>query len=136
MAHSPLDIYSQYRALDKSIYGTSYTRFKARYAVMGGWSNTQVVDYQNQQEMTAKFYSIAYRVNATDVLDLPPLLSVTRTCELGPKARKLYRTLERDFIADLEEGRITAVKRPVPATEAPAGDLGLRTHRGWAGCGG
>ena len=109
MAHSPLDIYAQYRALDKSIYGTSYTRFKARYAVMGGWSNTQVVDYQNQQEMTAKFYSIAYRVNATDVLDLPPLLTVTRTCELGPQARKLYRTLERDFIADLEEGRITAV---------------------------
>ena len=109
MPHSPLDIYAQYRALDKSIYGTSFFRFKSRYAVMGGWSNTQVVDYQNQQEMTTKFYSIAYRVNATDVLDLPPLLTVTRTCELGPKARKLYRTLERDFIADLEEGRITAV---------------------------
>ena len=107
MAHSPLDIYAQYRALDKSIYGTSYTRFKARYAVMGGWSNAQVVDYQNQEELTAKFYGIAYRVNAADVLDLPPLLSVTRTCELGPQARKLYRTLERDFVAHMEEGRIT-----------------------------
>ena len=108
MAHSPLDIYAQYRALDKSIYGTSYTRFKARYAVMGGWSNAQVVDYQNQEELTAKFYGIAYRVNAADVLDLPPLLSVIRTCELGPQARKLYRTLERDFVAHMEEGRITA----------------------------
>ena len=109
MAHSPLDIYAQYRALDKSIYGTSYTRFKSRYAVMGGWNNTQVVGYQHQEEFQEKLYSIAYRVEAADVLDLPPLLTVNRMCELGPKARKLYRTLERDFIADLEEGRITAV---------------------------
>ena len=109
MAHSPLDIYAQYRALDKSIYGTSYFRFKSRYAVMGGWSNTQVVGYQHQEEFQEKFYSIAYRVEAADVLDLPPLLTVNRTCELGPLARKLYRALERDFIADLEEGRITAV---------------------------
>ena len=43
------------------------------------------------------------------MLDLPPLLTVTRMCELGPKARKLYRTLEQDFIVYLEEGRITAV---------------------------
>ena len=109
MPHSPLDIYAQYRALDKDIYGTSFFRFKSRYAVMGGWSNTQVVGYQNQQELQEKLYSIAYRVEAADVLDLPPLLTVTRMCELGPKARKLYRALERDFIANLEEGRITAV---------------------------
>ena len=109
MPHSPEDIYAQYRALDKGIYGTSYARFKARYVVMGGWNNQEVVGYQNQEEFQEKFYSIAYRVEAADVLDLPPLLSVTRTCELGPKARKLYRTLERDFIAYVEEGQITAV---------------------------
>ena len=109
MAHSPLDIYAQYRALEKSIYGTSYFRFKSRYAVMGGWNNQEIMGYQHQEEFQEKLYSIAYRVEAADVLDLPPLLTVTRMCELGPKARKLYRTLERDFIADLEEGRITAV---------------------------
>ena len=109
MAHSPLDIYAQYRALDKSIYGTSYFRFKSRYAVMGGWNNREIMGYQHQEEFQEKFYSIAYRVEAADVLDLPPLLTVNRLCELGPKARKLYRALERDFIADLEEGRITAV---------------------------
>ena len=109
MPHSPLDIYAQYRALDKSIYGTSFFRFKARYAVMGGWSNTQVVGYQHQDELQRKFYIIAYRVEAADVLDLPPLLTVTRTCEIGPQARKLYRLLERDFVAHMEEGRITAV---------------------------
>ena len=109
MPHSPEDIYAQYRALDKGIYGTSYFRFKARYVVMGGWNNQEIMGYQHQEEFQEKFYSIAYRVEAADVLDLPSLLTVTRMCELGPQARKLYRTLERDFIADLEEGRITAV---------------------------
>ncbi len=109
MPHSPLDIYAQYRALDKAIYGTSYFRFKSRYAVMGGWNNQEIMGYQHQEEFQEKLYSIAYRVEAAGVLDLPPLLTVNRMCELGPKARKLYRTLERDFIADLEEGRITAV---------------------------
>ena len=108
MPHSPLDIYAQYRALDKSIYGTSYARFKSRYVVMGGWNNKEIKGYQREEEFREKFYSISYRVEASEVLDLPPLLTVTRMCELGPKARKLYRTLERDFVADLEEGRITA----------------------------
>ncbi len=57
MPHSPLDIYAQYRALDKGIYGTSYFRFKSRYAVMGGWSNQQVVGYQHQEEFQEKLYS-------------------------------------------------------------------------------
>ena len=109
MPHRPVDIYAQYRALDKGIYGTSYARFKSRYVVMGGWNNQKIVGYLREEEFREKFYSIAYRVEAGDVLDLPPLLTVTRTCELGPKARKLYRTLERDFIAYMEEGRITAV---------------------------
>ena len=109
MPHQPVDLYAQYRALDKSIYGTSYAKFKARYVVMGGWNNKEIKGYQNEEEFQEKFYSIAYRVEAADVLDLPPLLSVTRMCELGPQARKLYRTLERDFIAYVEEGQITAV---------------------------
>ena len=108
MPHRPVDIYAQYRALDKSIYGTSYARFKSRYVVMGGWNNKEIKGYQHEEEFREKFYSISYRVEAADVLDLPPLLTVTRMCELGPKARKLYRTLERDFVADMEEGRITA----------------------------
>lgn len=32
MAHSELDIYAQARAVDPSVFGTSFTRFKARYA--------------------------------------------------------------------------------------------------------
>lgn len=108
MPHSPLDIYAQYRALDKRVFGTSVTRFKARYAVMGGFNGREIKGWQRQDELNQKFFSIAHRVQAEDVLDLPPLLEVTRSCALGSQARRLYHELERDFVADLEEGRITA----------------------------
>ncbi|MHC4371957.1 MAG: SNF2-related protein [Planctomycetota bacterium] len=35
MPHSPLDIFGQARFIDRSVFGTSWTLFKSRYAVMG-----------------------------------------------------------------------------------------------------
>lgn len=108
MAHSPLDIYAQYRAIDKGVYGTSFTRFKSRYAVMGGFSGMQVVSYQREAELRNLFYSRAYRVESDDVLDLPSVLSVNRTCQLGRDGQRLYTEMADQFVADLAGGQITA----------------------------
>jgi len=108
MAHSPLDIYAQYRALDKSIYGTSFTRFRSRYAVMGGFNRMQVVGFQREAELRNLFYSRAYRVESDDVLDLPPTLSINLMCELGKQGQRLYTEMQEEFIADVEGGQITA----------------------------
>ena len=108
MSHSPLDIYAQYRALDKSIYGTSFVRFRSRYAVMGGFNRMQVVGYQRENELRKLFYSRAYRVESDDVLDLPSTLSITLKCELGKEGQRLYSEMADQFVADLEGGHITA----------------------------
>ena len=108
MAHSPLDIYAQYRAIDKSVYGTSFTRFKARYAIMGGFNRLQVVAYQRETELRNLFYSRAYRVESDDVLDLPSTLSINLMCELGREGQRLYTEMADQFVADLEGGQITA----------------------------
>ena len=108
MSHSPLDIYAQYRAIDKDIYGTSFTRFRSRYAVMGGFNRMQVVAYQREDELRRLFYSRAYRVESDDVLDLPSTLSINLMCDLGTKGRRLYQEVSDQFVADLEEGQITA----------------------------
>ena len=108
MAHSPMDIYAQYRALDKSIYGTSFTRFRSRYAVMGGYNRMQVVGYQRETELREKFYSRAYRVESDDVLDLPSTLSINLMCQLGKQGRRLYTEMAEEFVADVEGGQITA----------------------------
>jgi len=108
MSHSPLDIYAQYRALDKTIYGTSFTRFRSRYAIMGGFNRMQVVAYQREAELRDLFYSRAYRVESDDVLSLPPVLSINMMCELGNEGQRLYAEMADQFIADVEGGQITA----------------------------
>ncbi len=108
MPHSPLDIYAQYRFLDPGIFGTSYQRFRMRYAVMGGYLQHQVVAFQNQDELAERFGSIAYRVMAGEVLDLPPVQHITRTFALGVEEAKVYAGLEADLIAEVREGTVTA----------------------------
>ncbi len=108
MPHSPLDVYGQYRFLDPSIYGTSFTMFRARYAQMGGYGGKQILGYQNIPELQDKFNSIALKVHKSDVLDLPPYTDELRDIELEPSATKLYKTLEKEFIADVGSGKLVA----------------------------
>ena len=108
MAHSPLDIYAQFRALDKRVYGTSFTRFKSRYAIMGGFNRMMVVAYQREAELRDLFYSRAYRVESGDVLDLPDTLTVNLKCDLGREGRRLYDEMADEFVADVEGGQVTA----------------------------
>lgn len=107
MPHSPLDVYAQFRFLNPSVYGTSYVRFQARYAILGGFEGRQVVGYQNEAEFVAGFRSVAYESDPKAV-ELPPTLDVRRGFLLPPAARKLYRDVEREFYAELDEGTITA----------------------------
>ncbi len=108
LPHSPLDAYGQYRFLDPTIFGTSYVRFRARYAVMGGYQNHQVLSFQNQDELHEKFYSIAHRVKKADVLDLPEVIHERRVIHLSSQARRLYDELKAEFITDVGSGVITA----------------------------
>ena len=125
MPHSPMDIYAQYRAIDKRVYGVSYQAFKTRYAefeTVGKIINTKdergnpltympkaISGYQNLEELNQKFYTLAFRVTAAETLDLPGAIETYTHVELGRKARQLYDQMAVSFIAELETGeKITA----------------------------
>jgi len=74
---------------------------------MGGYQHHQVVAFRNLDELNRKFYSIAFAASK-DVLDLPPEVHMTYKCRLGTEAQAIYRSLERDFIAEVEAGEVTA----------------------------
>jgi len=113
LPHSPLDIFAQYRALDSSIFGTSFHRVKTRYAIMGGFNNKEIVAYQNQDELTEKIHSIAIFAKKDEVLDLPPFMHDYRTFQLSTKAQKLYDELDRQLFAEIESGKITVANAMV-----------------------
>lgn len=105
--HSPLDIYAQYRFLDKGIFGTSFAMFRARYAVMGGFGGKQVMGYQNAEELRQRVDSIAYHVGR-EVLDLPESVHNTRVVELTPRTMRAYMQMEKEMVVQIEQGEITA----------------------------
>jgi len=107
MPHSPLDVYAYFRFIDPSIFGWSFHKVRQHYAVMGGYQNHQVVGYRNLDELNRKFYSVTFACGK-DVLDLPAEVHITYTCQLGAEARKVYRSLERDLIAEVQAGEVTA----------------------------
>jgi len=105
MPSSLIDVYAQYRALNRNIFGPSFQLFRKRYCVMGGFENRQVVAFDNVEELNQKFYSMAYRVKASDVLDLPEVQHIERKCELNDKTMALYHELESEFIAEVQDAR-------------------------------
>lgn len=103
---TPLDAYAQYRFLDSGVFGTNYTRFQARYALMGGFSGYQILGYQNEEELSKKIFTIGVRIEE-DVIKLPPTVTMKFTTPLEPKARNLYLELEKEMTAEVKSGRLT-----------------------------
>lgn len=112
MANSPLDVYGQYRFLDRTIFGTNFNRFQQQYAIMGGPDMRWVVGYKNGVELHKKFNSIAYSCKMDDVSDrlkLPEKLpNVVIPVTLPAKDMKTMKKFNKDFIAECGSGALVA----------------------------
>lgn len=107
MPHSPMDLFGQYRFLDKGVFGTSFTAFRSRYAVMGGYGGHEIKGYQNEDELRAKAERLYYHVGS-EVLDLPEAVHTYRVVSLTPDTLRAYKQMEQTFIADVGAGRVVA----------------------------
>ena len=112
MPHGPMDIYSVFRFLDIRIFGPSFAAFRQNYAVMGGFQRKQITGFQKLDELERLMSRATYRVGK-EVLDLPPETDVTYHCDLGSEARRVYKDLEEDFVAEVRDGVVTAANAMV-----------------------
>jgi len=74
---------------------------------MGGYQSKQITGFQHLDELERLMSQITFRVGS-EVLDLPPATHVTYHCDLCPEARRVYKSVEDDFVAEVLDGRITA----------------------------
>ena len=127
MPNSPLDVFAQFRALDKSIYGTSYHAFQDRFAVFDNIlvpvRRTRTKSGQpappqmrrvprfrqmkNEEQLNELFYQIAFRVTADEALDLPETSNTYLEFNLGPKAQRIYDELHAEFRSEVVQGAVT-----------------------------
>jgi SNF2 family DNA or RNA helicase len=112
MAHSPLDVFGQYRFLDPTIYGTNWGNFLDQYAILGGPERRFIVGYKNQQELMHRFRMLAVSCRMSDVkerLNLPDALpDVLLKVQLPAKTLRMLHGLEQDMIATCADGTVVA----------------------------
>lgn len=99
-----VDIFSQYRFLDPTIFGQNFYAFRGRYCVMGGFNRRKIVQYRDLDTLIKKEHSIAYRVTKEEALDLPEQTFGNRYIALSKKERSIYDRLRRDSFAELDGG--------------------------------
>lgn len=118
VTNGPFDIYTQVSFIDPDFWKreldiASFTAFKAYFGVWDkGWNREQgreydvLVGYQNLDELAAAIKLISSRVTKGEVLDLPPKLYTKRYYEMSPAQRRVYDSVEKDFMAWLETGEL------------------------------
>lgn len=107
MPHSPLDIFAQMRAIEPGVFGRSFVTFRERYAKMGGFQGREVTGFQRLPELRSKMSTVTFQTGR-DVLDLPSAKTSVIKVTPSPKCRKIMTDLHRDFVAQVEDGEITA----------------------------
>lgn len=107
--NNAIDIFSQYRFLDPTIFGQNFYQFRNRYAVMGGFNRRQIVGYKDLDGLIKKEHSIALRITKNEAIDLPEQTFETRKVHFSKKEQDLYNRIKRDSYAELDSGgQITA----------------------------
>ena len=124
MPHSPLDIFAQYRIIDKTVYGTNHQSFHDQYSVTSDilvptmiphtkdmetpqfkyTSVKKTTGFKELDRLEQLFSTKAYRVTAKEALDLPPVLRTYHKVALSPSAQKAYIEMETNFVAELQTG--------------------------------
>lgn len=107
--NNAIDIYSQYRFLDPTVFGKNFYQFRNRYAIMGGFNRRQIVGYKDIDDLIRREHSIAFRITKEEAIDLPEQTFEVRHIQMDKKLADLYQRIKRDSYAEIETGgQITA----------------------------
>lgn len=111
ITNKELDVFSQYRFLDPTVFGESFYRFRNQFFEMGGYmKKIPIFKSILRDEFLKRLHSIAFRITKEECLDLPPFTEEERIVELEPQALKIYKTIEHDSYMELNSGdEVTAV---------------------------
>ena len=99
--NQPLDLYVPLYWLGYE--NRNFFSFKSKYAVLGGWNNTQVVGYKNLDELRNVTQEIMLRRLKDEVLELPPKLYKTEYVEMTAKQEQIYEQVRLGLLANVEQ---------------------------------
>lgn len=105
---SPLDVFGQFRAMNKKVFGDNWYAFKFTYGIWGGFGKYQLRGYRNLKSLVLRVRQHSFRITKDQCLDLPPKLFETVPVTLSSKAMNIYTQMAKEMIVELEETQATA----------------------------
>ena len=109
ITNKAFDVFSQYKFLNPTIFGSNYTSFKNLY-----FDELKFVNFSKltlkpsmERDLMERIHSIAFRATKSECLDLPETTDVIRHVDLEPEAMRVYRDLVRESYAELAKGEVT-----------------------------
>jgi SNF2 family DNA or RNA helicase len=103
------DLFGQCYCLDQGrTLGPYITRYRMKYFEQGYDGFSWNLREGAEKEIYERLRPLVLRMAANDYLELPKLIENNIMVELPPKVRKIYEVLEKDLIAQIEEGTVTA----------------------------
>ena len=103
------DMWAQFMFLDPKIIGIYHaSEFKTQYAIMGGFSNQEIVDSKNIEQFYTVIAPHSFRMTKVEALDLPPKVYIKRLYELDKASRKHYENIKHAAMTQLTDGTIVA----------------------------
>ena len=109
ITNKEIDVFSQYRFVNMSIFGTSFYTFRNRYFDMTGYGNHIPVFRKSMTtDFLQRLHSVAFRVTKAECLDLPEITEEVRKVELEAKALRIYKELEKQSYTELADGEVSA----------------------------
>lgn len=115
IANNPGDLYSQMHLLDPKILACkSYFHFRARYAIMGGWQQKQIVAWRDIPDLQARIAPYVLRRLKEQCLDLPPKIdSVIISVPMTGGTWKIYKEMRDDMVAWLNDSTLSAASQAI-----------------------
>lgn len=111
IGNHPLDLWSQFKFLVPGLLQPTYKEFKQEYAIYGGAGGYSVKKYKNISQLTKIISPYVYSLKAEEVGELPKQNWIEMPVEMGERARAIYKSMEKDFVAWLSKE--TVVQAPI-----------------------
>ncbi len=102
IVNKPTDVYIPLKLVNGHHF-TSYYKWQQNFCVFGGFGDHEVLTYKNIPELKDWLQSKMLRRLKKDVLDLPEKLHIVEYVENTPYQTQLYRTVQTDMLAHVEE---------------------------------
>ncbi len=111
--NSLMDLWPQMYLIDQGErLGKTITGFRDRYFIPGARSGHVVYEWKEKKEAEERIYEaisdIAVSMKAEDWLELPERINRTIPIPLNPKARELYKKLEKELLLPFKDADVVA----------------------------